>query len=58
MSGGHLSLACAAPERRPLEEVGNKTGLGEVVTCTFEQEATENGATLEATGTATVVRIR
>ena len=37
---------------------GNKTGLGEVVTCTFEQEATENGATLEATGTATVVRIR
>jgi hypothetical protein len=37
---------------------GNKTGLGEVVTCIFEQEATENGATLDATGTATVVRIR
>lgn len=37
---------------------GNKTGLGEAVVCTFEQEATENGATLEATGTATIVRIR
>lgn len=37
---------------------GNKTGLGEVVVCAFEQEATVNGATLEATGTATVVRIR
>jgi hypothetical protein len=37
---------------------GNKTGLGEVVTCTFDQEATENGATLEATGIATIVRIR
>ena len=37
---------------------GNRTGLGEVVTCTFEQEATENGATLEGTGTATIVRIR
>ena len=37
---------------------GNKTGLGEVVTCTFDQETTEDGATLAATGTATVVRIR
>lgn len=37
---------------------GNKTGLGEVVTCTFEQEATMDGATFEATGMATIVRIR
>ena len=37
---------------------GNRTGLGEVVTCRFEQEATENGATFEAMGTATIVRIR
>lgn len=36
----------------------NRTSLGEVVTCTFEQEGTMDGATLEATGTATVVRIR
>jgi hypothetical protein len=37
---------------------GNKTGRSETLTCTFVQHGSEDGFTFDATGTATLVRIR
>lgn len=37
---------------------GNKAGLTDVVTCTFEQSLEEDGATFEGSGTVVLVRTR